>query len=65
MKTLHRSRLLADVVRQRQEQLAQRAQHAAAVRAAEAAFLDCQRQQVHVRQLSTNSLQTLSSTSTD
>jgi hypothetical protein len=41
--------MLADVVQQRKQQLAQRVEHAAAVRAAEAALLDCNRRQVKVR----------------
>lgn len=48
MKTLHRSRLLADTVRERQRQLTERAQHAAAVRDAEVAHLRQQQRLVQV-----------------
>ena len=48
MKTLQRSKLLATVVRERHSQLAQQAQQHAASQAAEAAFLEQQKQAVQV-----------------
>lgn len=48
MKALQRSLLLADVLRQRQAQLAEHAEHTSAARQADSAFVDQQRQHMQV-----------------